>query len=389
MSGFDQLGRELELAADQGRTSLWSRRAAGAGGAAAIAVALATVGVIVVGALALLRHTPRVGHVAAGPTAQPAPAAQGAAWARLLVTCWPPAAGHGVLHAPVASDAAPDPRLVAALGVLRGPWTSADAAPAAPTRGCPNTSPLSPLQIIDVRYVRYVGPGIGGGQVFLAAGEFVLPKLPGVKAKPFEPRSIAMACLITIGTPLVTPACSTVTQVEHPLAAVLGMLVPPRIPSAVVRRVCAFPQLSAAADANCVKNVTDPRTPVPLNPTPVAAGVVHDGIATVDVYVRAGHGRYRFLTSVPVHNNVFAFVPGPRANGIMMLHFKDASGRPVTAAPLHTITGTSNSTVVGVGSTISPIGTAPSLANVANIPLVRPPGVTRYGHVTTRTKGRP
>jgi hypothetical protein len=387
MSGFDQLGRELDLAADRGRASLWSRRAAGAGGAAAIAVALATVGVIVVGALALLGHTARVGHVAAGPAAQPAPAAQGAAWARLLVTCAPPAAGKGVGYGPVASDAAPDPRLVAALGVLRGPWTSADAAPAAPTRGCPNTSPLSPVQTIDVRYVRYVGPGLHGGQVFLAPGKLVLPKLPGVKRVPFAGRSIAMACLITIGTPSATPACSPLTQVERPLAAALGILAPPRIPSATARRMCA--KLAAGARAICVKLTTHPAKPVPAAFMHVATGVVRDGIATVDVYARAGHGNPRLLMTVPIHNNVFAFQPGPRAYGILTLRFKDASGRAVSATPLHTITGTSNSTVVGVGSTISPIGTAPSLANVANIPLVRPPGVTRYGHVTTRTKGRP
>jgi hypothetical protein len=287
----------------------------------------------------------------------------------------------------VASDAAPDPRLVAALGVLRGPWTSADAAPVLAPRGCPNTSPLSPLQIIDVRYVRYVGPGIGGGQVFLAPGAFVLPKIPGVKRLPLEPRSIAMACLITIGTPLVIPACLPVTQVEHPLAAVLGVLAPPRVPVVVARRICAFPRLSARARANCVKNVTHPHVPVTSSPTLVAAGIVHDGVATVDVYVRAGHGRDRLLTSVAIHNNVFAFEPGPRAYGVLTLRFKDAGGRPVSAAPLHTYTGTSNSTVVGIGNSSS--SPTPSLVNVANIPLLQPPRATRYGRVTTRTKGRP
>jgi hypothetical protein len=377
MSGFDQLGRELELAADRGRASLWSRRAAGAGGAAAIAAALATVVVIVVGALALLGHTGHPsssGQAAAGPTAQPAPAAQGAAWARLLAACAAPAAsGHGVSHAPVATDAAPDPRLVAALGVLRAPWTSADAVPAARSRSCPNRPQLSPLQTIDVRYVRYVGPGVHGGQVFLVPGAFVLPNLVGVKSKPPEPRSVPMACLITIGAPPVIPACSPVTQVEHPLPTVLGILVPPRIPLATARRICAVHGLSATARATCVKNTTHPRTPALLSQTRVAGGIVHDGIATVDVYARAGHGRDGFLTSVPVRNNVFAFVPGPRANGIMILRFKDASGLPVSATPLHTYTGTSNSIVVGVGSTSSPTATGPTLTNMANIPIVQPP----------------
>jgi hypothetical protein len=187
--------------------------------------------------------------------------------------------------------------------------------------------------------------------------------------------------LITIGGNPVSQACTSLRQIEHPLAGVLGLLLPPPMPLGGARRTCDI--LNPPARAACVKRMTHPD--FRLSRPRVDAGVVRDGIASVDVYRPAGHGKARLLMTIPVQTNVFAFVPGPRAYGALTVRFKDAGGRPVSATPLHM--GTSKSTVVGIGNSGS--SPTPSLVNVANIPLLQPPRATRYGRVTTRTKGRP
>src|SRR5580658_4712360 len=124
MSGFDRLGRELESAAARERRSRWPRNA---GGAVVIAGGVAAVAVVAVAAVVFLhgRTAPgRTGSSGAGATAQPAPAAQATAWAHLL-RC------RSVNNVATTSKGAPSRALVAALSVLRAPWTTADAVPAA------------------------------------------------------------------------------------------------------------------------------------------------------------------------------------------------------------------------------------------------------------------
>ena len=254
MTGFDRLGRELESAAERERDTPWARRRRSAGGAAVIVAGFAAVVVVAVVAVALL-HGPaassRTGSsTPVGSPAQPAPAAQAAAWARLLGCA---GAGHGTPAAKSAttsraapdplstsiSDAAPDPRLVAALGILRGPWTAADALPAGTT--CKSVSALFTAQRLDFRYVRYVGPGLRGGEVFLVPGRLTINLPSPVKNFPLTHGSqLSTACLFTVGahgqasTPTIG-ACQLLEEIDRPASETFALAAPPSVPQSVLR----------------------------------------------------------------------------------------------------------------------------------------------------------
>lgn len=384
MSGFDRLGRELEDAAERGKSSAWPQRAGNAGGAAAIVAALATVAVIAFGAVVLLHG--RSGHsTSAGSSSytQGAPGAQVAAWTRLLRCSNPTTASRLSLPgATVAlSNAAPDPRLVARLGVLRGPWTAADEAPSAKCQGF--DAFLG--QTLDIRYVRYVGPGVRGGQVFLVPGTVRLSPLDRVHLSRAQRRSLSTdVCLINIGGPAPrdTP-CMPLSQIEHPLPVAIGAFpipVPPRLSLAQARRLCetAFSK-HPAERARCISANRHIRYAAPRPQPIVNAVVVHDGIASVDVYSGIGHPAKRLLFDVPVHNNVYAFVPFPHASGLLTLVFRDARGRVIPTAPIR----------VGTGKVVSTTGLVlrpPGIPGRANIPLIQtttPNTVTGTGTVAT------
>jgi hypothetical protein len=411
MSGFDLLGRELESAAAARRSARWSRRAAGAGGAVAVALVLATVAVVAVGAVVLLH-----GRRASTPTAasaQPAPAAQAAAWARAL-TC--PGTLPLLGKQPAITDAAPDPRLLAALGVLRGSWTAADAVPAGTT--CKTTSPPLPEVSINVRYVRYIGLGLRGGEVFLVPGTLNAPRLPVHMNSPALKKAVArlshepVACLITVGgsSPL-TQGCSVLPMIEHPLGVAFALpapgtsVAPLRIgaPSrAVIRQVCshvpvdpgtaATAKSRAAARAACLRSLLPPhvlRPKAPAQPE-LISGVVRDGIATVDVYALVGKAEKLVLSGVPVHDNVYSFKSGGAVAGALKLVFKDSNGHVVPTAPVQTGVGVVNTIarLVRVHPSISPaktqtvtsnsvVGTSrPVPAPVPNLPIT--PGTTPF-----------
>jgi len=326
----------------------------------AIAAVIATVVVVTVGAVVLLHG--RRAPIHAAVSSQPAPAADAAAWAR-IVSC-SQQRGSTI----DTTDASPDPRLLAALGVLRGPWSPADAAPA---RACKAGTQLFPDSRIDVRYVRYVGPGVRGGSVFLVPGTWTLPRLP--KGAPVsvlarlnhEP----LACLITIGAKSAggsepPTACSMLPQIERPAGATYALSAsastPRAITTTVARRLCgqltkhAPVKLTQREFAACVHEMVHPHVfPVPPQ---VISGVVRDGIATVDVYARGGR---RLLTAVRVQDNVFSFLSGGAIAGDLTLVFKESDGHAVRTTPVHFgIVNTSSSVVTSkqpsVAGTSSP-----------------------------------
>jgi hypothetical protein len=365
MSGFDRLERELESAAARRSEASWARRMRSAGGTAAIAAGLATVLVIAVAAVALLH-----GHAAPSPTnsstpagsAQPAPAAAAAAWARLL-RC--PGQGHGKrLASPtIVSGAAPEPQLVAALGVLRGPWTAADAPPAGTT--CKSVSALLTAQRLDFRYVRYVGPGLGGGEVFLVPATLTI-RLPRRFSNIPLPRGsqLATACLLTVGasaraSPQRLGGCQILSQINRPPSETVTLMAPSPLPLSVLRLACAHVKPASTR----LKCLATPRLVHFPAIQQVVSGVVRDGIVSLDVYTRGKGGARKLVSEVPVDNNVYSFQTGGAVSGLLILAFKDAGGQTVQTTP--TRVGTSNSVV----------GTTPAeTSGQATIPLVsRPP----------------
>ncbi|HEY5318926.1 MAG TPA: hypothetical protein VIJ20_13135 [Solirubrobacteraceae bacterium] len=334
MSGFDRLGRELEHAAEHGRAAAWSRRAGSAGAMAAIAASIATVAVVAVGAVVLLgAHRTRPASTAGTTYSQAAPGAQVAAWARLL-SC--PPAGEG--KNPVMSDAAPDRRLVAALGVLQGPWTAVDAAPAGT---CRSVASVSDAHTLDIRYVRYVGPGLRGGQVFLVPETVALPREPSTHAYAKSRASLSeLACLLTIGGPSPSStACTPLAFIDRPLSLAIGLpTLPARITLAVARHECAVAFKRAAARVRCVHQARNFHYPAPK--PQIVTGVVRDGVVSVDVYAGIGHAKRLVLTGVPVEHNVYAFQTTPALTGPLTLVFRDAGGQALPITPIRTGTGT-------------------------------------------------
>jgi hypothetical protein len=311
---------------------------------AAIAASLATVAVIAVGAVVLLHG--RSGGTAptpAGSYAQPAPAAQAAAWARLLSCARPPSGlPKGLVQAPIVNGAAPNPRLVDALGVLRSPWTAADAAP---TVKCLSGPPLFVAGRVDARYVRYVGPGPRGGTIFLVPAAFVPTLLPH-DARHGVPRGswLTLACLFTVGgSPPGVDGCTPLPQIERPVGALIAAIAPPRIPLSIARRLCAL-HTSGAARARCIS--ANRRVHVPVPPPHLVSGVVRDGIATLDVYAHTRQGERLVLTGVPIHANVYAFESGGAGTGTLTLVFKDGAGRAVPTMPVHIAVGAATGKVV-------------------------------------------
>jgi len=393
MNGFDQLGRELESAAERRRAVPWARRVAGAGGAVAFAVALATVAVVAVGAVLLLhgRRTP----VSSGSSAQPASVVQGAAWARAFSCPRARTAGNAeaISAPPTMSDDAPDPRLLAALGALRGPWTPADAAPGG---SCVARSPLFPATAFDVRYVyvryvRYVGPGVRGGKVFLVpANGLALPmasgRLPANALSPLLALSHEpFACLITVGGSAGSTglgACTPLSQIEHPLGFAEGEFAPHALPVRVIRQVCSHlparlphTKAPATARARCLALILHQHLPAPQ--PQVVYGVVRDGVSTVDVSKLASRAGKPVLTGVPVRDNVFSFIGSRAVAGPLRLVFRDSSGHVIPSSPVHFGTLRSNSVVT---SSASGIGRA-------NIQLVGGAlsGLPARGRATTGT----
>jgi hypothetical protein len=340
MNGFDRLERELELAAKRQRSASRWRRARGAGGAVAIALALGSVAVIAVGAIVLLHGRRAMTPTRAG---SPASQAQGAAWARALA-CDAPNVPLKQFGFPAASAAAPDSRLVAALGVLRSPWSTADAAPRA---GCAHTGPalLSFVGRVNVRYVRYVGPGPRGGSMFLVpssaiqAPRLALAGTPALRkiAVLARPTHSPLACVVTLGGGSPSPpGCSSLETIRRPLSVVFAPPVRPLyIPLRIARRLCSHASrpmlvklhIRSRVVAACVAGLTRPLA-VRLPPEAIA-GVVRDGIATVDVYAGSGSRRRLVLADVPVRDNVYAFATGGRVTGELELVFKDTAGRSV------------------------------------------------------------
>jgi hypothetical protein len=369
MSGFDQLGRELESADGRGRARSWSRRAGGVGGIVALAAALATVVVIVVGAVVLLHG--RSAPTTAGSATQGAPSAQVAAWTRALSCSRPGRAQIPRFARPVLTDAAPDPRLLAVLGVLRRPWTAEDAAP---TAGCALSWPLPPMKL-DISFVRYVGPGVHGGKVFLVPGLTMALRLPpAARESAAQREAIARfdhqpeACLMTIGG--ASPAgglgqiCWPVSMIKRPLAGTFFPAEAPRMVRGIALKLCRQVEahaptardVRARLHAACLNAMLHPR-PVRL-PRLVMSGVVRDGITSVSVYSRGK----RVLT-VPVHNNAYTFETGGAVVGQLRLVFTDARGRAVPTSPIHFGTAISSAR-----------GTVPARAIVARLP--RPRAIT-------------
>jgi hypothetical protein len=352
MSGFDRLGRELESAAERERETQWARRRRSAGGAAVIVAGLATVVVVAVVAVALLHShaasSPTGSSTPAGSPAQPAPAAQAAAWARLL-RCPGQRHGNKLAKSTIISGAAPDPELVAALGVLRAPWTAADAPPAGTT--CKSVSALFTVQRLDFRYVRYVGPGLRGGEVFLVPGSLTfsvqratLPRRTKKNIPLPHGSQFSTACVFTVGASATTSTptlggCQLLEQIDRPASKMFALTTPPPIPVSVRRVACTRAE-PAASRAKCL--ATPPTIGFPALHQ-VFSGVVRDGIVSLDVYARV-KGVRKLVLDAPVHNNVYSFQTGGAVNGVLSLVFKDASGQTVQTTPSYT--GTSNSVVV-------------------------------------------
>lgn len=387
MSGFDRLGRELERSAERGPTSSRWRRAGNAGGVAAIAAALATVAVIAVGAVALLHGRAARSTSAPGSSSytQAAPGAQVAAWTRLLKCPTARRANkltlpQALFGAPKLSNAAPDPRLVARLAVLRGPWTAADEAPAAKCQGFDGFLG----QTIDIRYVRYVGPGLEGGQVFLVPGTVRQPPLPPLP-RPARLRFGSLSpdvCLITVGgRGPSNPRCTPLTLIEHPFPVVIGTFPLPAAPMPLAQAlgVCdAIPSKHPAERARCIARTRHSRftRPLPI----VDTGVVRDGIASVDVYAGAGHPSRRILPDIRVKNNVYAFVPTGYPVGLLSrLGFRDTQGRPIPTTPFPVVTGRIVSTagranipLLGARGVGVPTASATVTGTIAPAPTPRP-----------------
>jgi hypothetical protein len=377
MSGFDQLGRELESAAERGRARSWSSRA---GGVVAVAVALATVVVIAVGAVVLL-HGRGPSTPAAAATTQGAPGAQVAAWERTL-NC-PRERAPRLLTRRNMTNAAPSPKLLAAVGVLRGPWTAADDAPSTPCGKA--TGPPPPLLYpydVDIRFVRYVGPGVHGGTVFLVPGTLMAPRLPALLLKK-NPKLVKtfgrlahlpVACLITIGgKPPAAQGCTDLTQIERPAGSFLAppILIPAPKP-ATLRKICQHitqviarskgkPGAVPSPKALCLRAIPRRLRAVRLPPQ-VISGVVRDGITSLEVETHSG----KRLLTVPIRDNVYSFATGGAVSGVLKLVFRNAAGRVVATS----LSGAGQVGTLG-GVIATPSGVAPP--PIATLPLVPAP----------------
>jgi hypothetical protein len=353
MSGFDRLGQELESAAQRRREPWWARHPRHAGGTAVIVAGLATVAVIAVAAVALLHGrtaSSPIGSATPTAAAQPAPAAQAAAWARLL-KCAP--AGKRPRTVPATTNAAPSSAIVSALGVLRAPWVPADEVPAGARCQASLTSLLSGK--VDIRYVRYIGPGVHGGEVYLVPIEHIVPKLRGLTAyAPLPHDALESACLFTVGSRSSSSSvqgCTLLVEIERPASAAVAPL-PFTPPSrAVLRRLCEHEEgLDATERKKCLAEAKKITRRTIAAPSQVIAGVVRDGITSVDVYASGKHASRLLLANVPIHDNVYTFQSGGAVTGLLSLVFKSASGQTVQTTPTETGTVNTSNSLVGTGS---------------------------------------
>lgn len=373
MSGFDRLERELEAAAERPRRGLPPRNA---GGAVVIAAGVAAVVVVAVAAVVLLHGHTASTRAGTSVPAQPAPQAQATAWVRLL-KCPP----HRSLPT---TSAAPERALVAAVGVLRAPWSTADAVPSAAHCG-KNTPYLITPGKIDIRYVRYVGPGVDGGEVFLAPAVFVFKLPPALKhLHPHlvlpVPSRIVEACLFTIGASAaqsvldVPDDCTPLSQIERPAGETFAPPSTVRIPRRAVQGACSL--MPRAMRKKCLLNGRKAF----ILPPQIISGVVRDGIVSLDVYARV-KGARKLVLDLPIQNNAYSFKTGGVVTGKLTLVFKDGAGNTVRTGPsdtgvvntVNTVSGAVTGTARTITGYVTGVNRGVGGQGRATIPLISPP----------------